>query len=113
MLPLTCPNCKTAFKVHDVNKKMYSIHGMCLDCVTDMETKLKIEGKYDQYEKNILNRNKDASLEEFELAVEAWIKENDSFVTEAGDIENWGKVDKTKIYEEIKSNIEKLKKINI
>jgi hypothetical protein len=113
VLPLTCPNCKTAFKVHDVNKKMYSIHGMCLDCVTDMETKLKIEGKYDQYEKNILNRNKDASLEEFELAVEAWIKENDSFVTEAGDIENWGKVDKTKIYEEIKSNIEKLKKINI
>jgi hypothetical protein len=113
VLPLTCPNCKTAFKVHDINKKMYSIHGMCLDCVVEMETKLKIEGKYEEYEKNILNGNKNAGLEEFELAVEAWMQENDSFVTEAGDIENWSKVDKTKIYEQIKSNIEKLKKIDI
>ena len=113
VLPLTCPNCKTPFKAHDVNKKMYSIHGMCLNCVTEMETRLKIEGKYSEYEKNILNQNKNASLEEFEMGLEAWLKENDSFVTEAGDVESWGKVDKTKMYEEIKSNIEKLKKINI
>jgi hypothetical protein len=113
VLPLTCPECKKAFKIHDVNKKMYSIHGMCLDCVTEMETKLKIEGKYEQYEKGILNKNKNASLEEFEMGLEAWLKENDSFVTESGDVESWGKVDKTKMYEEIKSNIEKLKQINI
>jgi len=113
VLPLTCPNCKTPFNVHHVNKKMYSIHGMCLDCVTKMETELKIEGKYEQYEKGILNQNKNASLEEFEMGLEAWMRENDSFVTEAGDVESWGKVDKTKMYEEIKSNIQKLKQIDI
>jgi len=113
VLPLTCPNCKTPFKVHNANKKMYSIHGMCLDCVTEMETKLKIEGKYDQYEKNMLNQNKNANLEEFEMALEAWMNENNSFITEAGDIESWGNIDKTKMYEEIKSNIEKLKQIDI
>jgi len=113
VLPLTCPSCKTPFKIHDVNKKMHSIHGMCLDCVTEIETRLKIEGKYEQYEKDILNQNKNASLEEFEMGLEAWMKENDSFVTENGDVESWGKVDKTKMYEEIKSNIQKLKKIDI
>jgi hypothetical protein len=113
VLPLTCPNCKTPFKVHDANKKMYSIHGMCLNCVVEKETKLKIEGKYQEYEKSILNQNKNASLEEFEMGLEAWMNENESFVTEAGDVENWGKVDKTKMYEQIKTNIEKLKKINI
>jgi hypothetical protein len=113
VLPLSCPNCKKPFKVHDANKKMYSIHGMCLDCVVEMETKLKLEGKYEQYQKNILNQNKNASLEEFEMGLEAWMKENDSFVTEAGDVESWGNVDKTKMYEQIKSNIEKLKQIDI
>ena len=92
---------------------MYSIHGMCLDCVIDTETKIKINGDWDQYQKNIMNQNKNASLEEFEAAFEAWMSENDSFVTEAGDVESWGKVDKTKMYEEIKSNIQKLKQIDI
>jgi hypothetical protein len=113
VLPLTCPNCKKPFKIHDVNKKMYAIHGTCLDCVVEMETKIKIDGDWQQYEKNIMNQNKNASLEEFQVAFEAWMNENDSFVTEDGDIESWGKIDKTKMYEEIKSNIEKLKQINI
>jgi hypothetical protein len=113
VLPLTCPNCKTPFKVHDINKKMYSIHGMCLDCVTEMETKIKLEGNWKEYTSNQMNANKNASLSDFETAIDAWMTQNDSFVTEAGDIETWGKADRTKMYQEIKSNIEKLKKINI
>ena len=113
VLPLTCPNCNNPFKINDVNKKMYSIHNMCLNCVTEMETKIKIEGGWSEYEKGIINGNKNASLQDFEKALESWMMENDSFVTEAGDIENWSKVDKSKIYQEIKSNIEKLKQIDI
>ena len=92
---------------------MYSIHKMCLNCVVEMETKIKIEGDWENYEKSILNQNKNASLEEFEAALEAWMNENNTFVTEAGDVEDWSKVDKTEMYEQIKTNIEKLKKIQI
>lgn len=113
VLPLTCPNCNKPFKLHDANKKMYSIHKMCLNCVVEMETKIKIEGDWENYEKSILNQNKNASLEEFEAALEAWMNENNTFVTEAGDVEDWSKVDKTEMYEQIKTNIEKLKKIQI
>ena len=104
-LPLTCPNCKEPMKSDDLNKKMYSIHKMCLDCVIDMEAKIKIEGKFEEYQKNILNSNKNASLEEFEQALESWLLDNDTFVSEAGDIESWQGGDKKKMYEEIKANL--------
>jgi hypothetical protein len=112
-MPLTCPNCKKPLGIDELNKKMYSIHKMCLDCVIEMESKLKIEGKYEEYEKNILNTNKNASLEEFEQALESWLQEKDTFVSEAGDIESWSGGDKTKIYQELKSKIDELKKIDI
>jgi hypothetical protein len=113
VLPLTCPNCKNPMKVHDINKKMYSIHGMCLDCVADKETKIKLEGSWKDYSKNKIDANKNYVLKNFEDALEAWMFTNDSYVTENGEVENWGKVDKTKIYEQIKSNLEKIKNTDI
>lgn len=112
-LPLTCPCCKKPMKSDELNKKMYSIHKMCLDCVVDMEAKLKIEGKFDEYQKNILNSNKNASLEDFERALESWLEEKDTYVSEQGDIENWSGGDKTVIYKELKDRIEEWKKFDI
>lgn len=113
VMPITCPNCKKHIKTDLVNKKMYAIHKMCLNCVVDMETKIKLDGKWEDYKSNIINNNKNASLHDFEMALESWMKENTSYVTENGDVENWSKVDKTKIYNEIKSNIEKYKNTRI
>ena len=112
-LPLTCPCCKKPMKADDINKKMYSIHKMCLGCVVEMETKLKAEGKYEDYEKNILNSNKNASLEDFEKALDSWLEEKDTFVSEQGDIENWSGGDKTKAYEQIKKKIQEWKRVDI
>ena len=112
-LPLTCPQCQKAMRDDDLNRKTYNIHKMCLDCVVDMEAKIKIEGKWDEYSKNIMNANKNASLEDFERAVEAWMQEKDTYVSESGEVESWGGGDKKKMYEEIKANLEKLKKIDI
>jgi hypothetical protein len=112
-LPLTCPSCKKPMKADELNKKMYSIHKTCLACVVDMESKLKLEGKYKQYEKNILNMNKNASLEEFEQALDSWLEEKDTFVTEQGDIESWQGGDKNKIYKELKEKIQEFRKTDI
>ena len=113
IIPLSCPTCKKHMKVNDLNKKMYSIHQMCLDCVIDMEAKIKLEGRWDEYAKNVMNSNKNASLEEFEQAIDSWMQDKDTFVSEAGDIESWSGGDKTKMYEEIKANLDKLKKTDI
>lgn len=112
-LPLTCPSCKKPMKSDEITKKMYSIHKMCLGCVVEMETKLKAEGKFEDYEKNILKSNRIASLEDFEKALDSWLEETDTFVSEQGDIENWSGGDKTKAYEEIKKKIQEWKNIDI
>jgi hypothetical protein len=112
-LPLTCPSCKKPMKADELNKKMYSVHKLCLNCVVDMESKLKLEGKYEEYEKNILNMNKNASLEEFEQALDSWLDEKDTFVTEQGDIESWQGGDKNKIYKELKEKIQEFRKTDI
>jgi hypothetical protein len=112
-LPLTCPSCKKPMKANELNKKMYSVHKVCLNCVVDMESKLKLEGKYEEYEKNILNMNKNASLEEFEQALDSWLEEKDTFVTEQGDIESWQGGDKTQIYKQLKEKIQEFRKTDI
>jgi hypothetical protein len=113
ILPISCPSCKKPMKVNELNKKMFAIHQTCLDCVIDMETKLKAEGKYEDYEKNILNSNKNASLEDFERALDSWLEDKDTFVSEQGDIESWSGGDKSAIYEELKKKIDEWKKQDI
>jgi len=113
--PLICPCCKNHFKLHELNKKMYNIHGKCSDCVIEMETQLKIEGKYEEYEKDLMNKNKNSVLDDFEQALDEYLNSPmDSFYTEDGQKESWqgGQVDKEhilKIKEEIKQ--QKLKSI--
>lgn len=112
-LPLTCPNCKEPMRSDELNKKMYSIHKMCLDCVVKMEDKIKLEGKWDDYAKNVMNQNKNASLEEFEQALDSWLEDKDTFVTEQGDIESWQGGDKEKLHKELKDKIAELRKTDI
>ncbi len=113
IMPISCPVCKNHMVTDEVNKKMYAIHQMCLNCVIEMESKIKLEGKWDEYSKNIMNSNKNASLEDFEKAVEAWMEEQDTFVSETGEVESWQGGDKKKIYSEIKAKLEELKKVDI
>lgn len=112
-LPLTCPNCHKPMKADDLNKKMYSIHKTCLDCVINMEAKIKLEGRWDDYAKNIMNSNKNASLEEFEQALDSWLEEKDTFVTEQGDIESWQGGDKAELYKQLKEKISELREKDI
>jgi len=113
-LPIKCPNCNTPFKSHDINKKMYFIHGKCFDCVIEMEAEIKRSGKWEEYERGILNSNKNSSLEEVENALEEWYNAQDeSFVSENGEIESWKGGDKSKVYEQIKKNLQAAKEVRI
>lgn len=93
-IPLACPVCSNAMNDHWINVKMFRLHGMCLDCVTEMETKLKVEGRFEDYKKGIMNSNKNAMLEDLENALDNWVKESDTFISEDGVVEDWSKVSK-------------------
>ena len=88
-VPLRCPNCGGPMK-HHLAKKMYKVHGFCFDpCTVEMEANLRKAGLYNKYEERMMQGN----LKAFANDVEQWaldlVNTQDTFVTEAGDIEDW------------------------
>ena len=92
------PNCRketcTCVKANAVDEKMRKIHGMCGDCVIDMEHEMRKAGTYEEYEKNKIRENALAWLKNAERDVEL-LKQSytqaSQFVTNAeGETESWG-----------------------
>ena len=112
ILPLFCPSCGSIMKKRN-DVKMYNIHKKCFDCVIDMEHKLKIEGKYEDYERNTLANNAEDYINDLEsYLLEALNSSNDQFVSERGEVERWkGGLDKEKVTEELKEFFDDHKKL--
>ena len=115
VMPLKCPECEKAIKVNNLNKKMWSIHNKCFDCVVEYETHLRKIGKYEEYEKKLLNANKDSFVDDYEQAVNAFVNDQgESFMSEAGDMENWSKAKiNPEVIKSLKENIKQLRELEI
>jgi hypothetical protein len=110
LTPLLCPKCDKLMKT-EYDKKMFRIHSTCFDCVIKMETQLKIEGKYQEYEDKIIKANANFALDEFVNGFDSFLdsmSSNNGFVTEQGDIEDWHvkALDKHKIREQVMKDVE-------
>ena len=54
-MPWFCPKCKKVMK-HRNDDKMYRLNGQCFDCQLQFEHKLRLEGKFEEWEeKRVLN----------------------------------------------------------
>jgi len=114
-IPLACPECKKAMKANKLNKKMWLIHNKCFDCVIEYETHLRITGKYKEYEKKLMNSNKNTFVDDYEAAIKEYETSNpETYVSEAGHIENWvgGKID-PKVIKALKENAKKLRELEL
>ena len=114
-MPLACPKCKKAMKATKLNKKMWNIHSQCFDCTIEYETHLKATGEYEAYAKNIMNSNKNTFADDYEAAVKEYETSSpDTYVSEAGDIENWvgGKAN-PEIIKALKANIKQLRELEL
>jgi hypothetical protein len=107
--PLFCPECNTLMKKR-FDPQYYKIHRMCFDCVIEKEQLLKLEGKWEEYKKNIHNADIDGMITDYTSFMSAALKENnDSFITEAGDVEKWeGGINKERAKEALNKGIEYL-----
>jgi len=112
-MPLCCPKCSKVMKKH-LDKPNYKVHKMCFDCVIDFEAKLKIEGKYDNYIKNLRLKNSLTEIDEIEnFFLDLANQSNEGFVSEKGEVERWvGGLGKDKITQEI-TNATKIARKNI
>ena len=102
-IPLACPKCGGSMK-HHLAKKMYKIHGFCFECTVDYEAELRKAGLYEQYEKRMMQGNMKAFAYDIEQWVMDYVNSSSSYVTEAGDVEDWkgNKDHERKILENLK-----------
>ena len=115
IIPIACPECSKPMKNDDINKKMWSIHHKCFDCILEMEAKIKLEGKWDEYQSQMMNSNKNAMVDDFEKAIEDfYASQSESYVTEQGDVEHWegGKINEEEI-KNVKEYIKKLREAQV
>ena len=109
--PITCPNCNKPMTKGQLDKYMFSIHQKCSDCVIEYETKLKVKGEYKEYEREMIKKGVEYHIKEMEgVLLELLMNNNEQFVTENGEIEEWkGKGFNNQFVQDIQEYIQKLK----
>ena len=91
------PNCRKetciCIGTHQLDQKMRKIHGMCFDCVIEMEHELKKAGKYEEYEQDKIRENALAWLRDAERDVEmlkqAYTQVQQIVANSDGHVEHW------------------------
>ena len=83
--------CKTSY--NHLDEKMRKIHGMCYDCVINMEHKLQKEGKYDEYVQKKTYDNAVAWLKRAEQDVkhlkQVYTEDYSTVANADGQLETW------------------------
>jgi len=101
LMPLFCPTCSTLMSRWQ-DKKLYSLHRECMDCVIEKEGKLKAQGGdvWEKYVRKFVNSKIDLEAEEIETHLTQALNESNSFFSENGELEKWvGGIPKGKIKE--------------
>jgi len=108
-VPLFCPSCKQVMD-KQLDPHYYKSYGTCLDCRTTFETKLKLEGKWEDYVTEAYNKEIDGYIEDYKAYMQDALSEsNEGYITEAGDIQKWvGGVDKERVEQAMRESIEYL-----
>ncbi len=108
-IPLFCPKCKGIMD-KQLDPHYYKSYGECVNCRAEFETKLKLEGKWEDYLKDTYNKEIDLLIEEYKNFYHTNLNEStQGYVTEAGEVEKWvGGVNKQRAEESLEDVIKYL-----
>lgn len=85
--------CKNQWNENHVDKHTKKLYGMCMDCLIERDTKMMIEGTWDEYAQNTKRQNQLSELREMEEEVSRLKRVFESgrheYVNQEGDIEKW------------------------
>lgn len=68
-MPLFCPKCKKTMK-KKLDTKFWRTKGHCFDCQIEFENRLRLEGKFEDYAKNIELENKKSYLNDLKQSID-------------------------------------------
>lgn len=112
------PNCRkdvcTCIGTHMLDQKMRTVHGMCFDCVIEMEHEMRKDGTFDAYAKNKVRENALAWLRDAERDVEllkqAYTQATQFVTNGEGETESWSaKMTPIEFEETIQKEFDKFK----
>jgi len=108
-VPLFCPDCKQIMD-KQLDPHYFKSFGHCLDCRTVFETKLKLEGKWEDYVKNTFNAEIDKQIEEYKNWFQNILSDTaNGYVSENGEIQKWvGGINKDRAQQSLDEVIEYL-----
>ena len=110
-LPLFCPCCSNLMKNQN-DKLFYIQYKRCFNCQIDFEADIRKLGLWEEYEKNITNSDIDYLIKDYDTWIDELINStNDSFITEAGDVEKWVGSSKKKLLENKEETIKYLQSL--
>jgi hypothetical protein len=110
-LPLFCPCCSSLMK-HKYDKLFYIQYKRCFNCQIDFETEIRKLGLWEEYEKNIINSDIEHVITDYSVWMDEVINgSNESFITEAGDVEKWVGSSKSKLLENKEETIKYLQSL--
>ena len=94
------------------DKQFYIQYNRCFNYQIDFETDLRKLGLWEEYEKNIINSDIDNTIKDYSIWMDEVINSsNDSFITEAGDVERWVGSTKNKLLENKEETIKYLQNL--
>ena len=70
-MPLFCKECSKIMKKR-LDDKMWRLYGHCFDCQIIIENKLRIEGKYEEWQNEKIKQNKIAFIKDQMQTIEEW-----------------------------------------
>ena len=70
-MPLFCKKCDKIMKLR-LDDKMWRLYGHCFDCQIKFENRLRIEGKFEEWEKEKIKQNKIAFIKDAIQKIEEW-----------------------------------------
>ena len=108
--PLCCPRCGNRM-IKKLDKKIYKLRKICFDCNLTDEHRMRLEGTYDQYERDTINKKLDTVLQNAKDYFDKFIEDVDKdYITESGLKEDWsGGLNKEQYRKLADIEIEKLK----
>ena len=117
-MPIFCPKCNKVMKKR-LDNKMWALYDQCFECQIEFEHQLRVDGKYEEWEKEKMINSAKAYIREVKNELDDYVEalKTDNILYETGpttvEKEKWDKVDTDKIktqwlkeIQEVEDNLE-------
>ena len=111
-MPWFCPECKGIMKKR-ADDKYWARHKMCLECWSKKETKMKIDGTWDEYQREQDELYRRSYVKDLKAELQGYIdmvSKDQDIAQDSGDLERWGMSDSSEIVETLSKEITNIDK---